>query len=1139
VPRPNPHHDLLFGILALQWDFVSKQALLDALRAWVREEQRPLRDLLVEHGSLGPEDRTFLDSLVQQEIAKDAARQADPTATAEEAAGIPLGQTETGPEVGATQPSSPTAPLTSGPPGAGCPAPRPQVPSRYRVLRPQARGGLGEVFVAEDTELHREVALKEIQERHADHLDSRARFLLEAEITGRLEHPGIVPVYGLGLHPDGRPYYAMRLIRGDSLSDAIARFHAPDGPSRDPRARNEELRRLLARFVAVCNAIAYAHSRGVLHRDLKPANIMLGPYGETLVVDWGVAKTLGMVEPSGAPGDALRPATADGTPETRVGNVLGTPAYMPPEQASGQLSRLGPASDVYSLGATLYCLLTGKPPFEGPDVVEILVQVQRGEFLPPRQVLRSVPPALEAICLKAMAHRPEARYAGPLELARDVEHWLADAPVSAYREGWVGPAGRWARRHRPAVAAAGGLLVMAVMALAVSTLLVSHEQEKTEEQRRTAVQALAARSQAQVQSLLTADPQAVPAILRDLQTDYDEALPQLRALADRRGLTRTQQARLGLALLPVNSGQAEDLCAAMLEAEPREMLMMRQLLLPHRARLARTLWPVEQAAGQEPGRRFRAAVALAAFDPANPHWKDAADRAAEQLLAANPLHLGTWAQALRPVRSALLRPLQQAFRAPEAARRQVAATVLADYAADQPRVLAELLLDADVQQYAILYPEFRSRRTVLIGCMEEELEKAPAKGTSSAQREALARRQANAAITLLKSGKEGPLWRLLQHSADPGRRSYLVDRLGALGADPAILIGRLEKEEDVSARRALLLALGGFGEQQLTRVQRRALAEQLLKLYRTDPDPGIHSAADWLLRRWGHGAEVKKLDDFLATAKPTAERRWFVNGQGQTLAVVRGPVEFDMGSPETEPDRHEGETLHRVRIPRSFAIATRPVTVKQFLKFEEDHDFPKRHAPSPDGPVPQVTWLQAVRYCRWLSEKEGIPEEEMCYPPLPQIKEGMKLPEKYLTRTGYRLPTEAEWEYACRAGAVTSRCYGSAEDLLGGYAWYSANGRDRTWPVGQLRPNDLGLFDVHGNLWQWCQDRWQEYPEVPEGKVHEDREDTAAVTDADNRVMRGGAFSDLPLYIRCAQRDGSRPTTQFLIVGLRVARTRR
>ena len=172
---------------------------------------------------------------------------------------------------------------------------------RFQLIRPHASGGIGQVWLARDSELQRDVAIKEIQPRFAEHADQRARFVLEAEVTGNLEHPGIVPVYSLGKNAEGRPYYAMRFIRGESLAVAIRRFHhdfrqnagSATTRSRRPSKWGIEFRQLVRRFLDVCNAIDYAHSRGVLHRDLKPANIMLGHYGETLVVDWGLAKVIG------------------------------------------------------------------------------------------------------------------------------------------------------------------------------------------------------------------------------------------------------------------------------------------------------------------------------------------------------------------------------------------------------------------------------------------------------------------------------------------------------------------------------------------------------------------------------------------------------------------------------------------------------------------------------------------------------------------------------------------------------------------------------------------------------------------------------------------------------------------------------
>jgi serine/threonine-protein kinase len=201
---------------------------------------------------------------------------------------------------------------------------------RFRLLRPHARGGLGEVFIALDAELHREVALKQILEKHADDPVSRRRFVLEAEVTGGLEHPGIVPVYGLGTYGSGRPYYAMRFIKGDSLKEAIEQFHGNDTLKSHPGRRSLELRKLLRRFLDVCNAVDYAHSRGVIHRDIKPANIILGRHGETLVVDWGLAKAVGRADP--AVGEQTLAPSSSGSSETMPGSALGTPAYMSPER---------------------------------------------------------------------------------------------------------------------------------------------------------------------------------------------------------------------------------------------------------------------------------------------------------------------------------------------------------------------------------------------------------------------------------------------------------------------------------------------------------------------------------------------------------------------------------------------------------------------------------------------------------------------------------------------------------------------------------------------------------------------------------------------------------------------------------------
>jgi tRNA A-37 threonylcarbamoyl transferase component Bud32 len=344
--RPGADRNLLFGILALQMDFIQRDALIAGMNAWVLDKAKPLGDILCAQGHLTTERLHLLDAIVaehlrahQDDIEKSLAAIAVPTPLRQELRSLADGDLQASlANVPSELPS--TVAYVPGPDGA----------VRYQVLRPHARGGLGEVFVALDQELHREVALKEIDATHADDPHSRGRFVREAEITGGLEHPGVVPVYGLGRHADGRPFYAMRFIRGETLKDAIARFH--ESPGHGLGHGDLEFRQLLGRFMAVCNAVAYAHSRGVIHRDLKPSNVMLGHYGETLVVDWGLAKAVGRdpAEDGARPAEpTLVPVLAEGSSATRTGAALGTPAYMSPEQAAGRLDQLGPASDVYSL----------------------------------------------------------------------------------------------------------------------------------------------------------------------------------------------------------------------------------------------------------------------------------------------------------------------------------------------------------------------------------------------------------------------------------------------------------------------------------------------------------------------------------------------------------------------------------------------------------------------------------------------------------------------------------------------------------------------------------------------------------------------------------------------------------------------
>jgi WD40 repeat protein len=502
--------NLLLGILAAQMNLVGRDALARAINDWMREAQRSLGEILVEQGALTHGQSVLLESLVDEhlvahggDVEKSFATvsvntlrsiwqaietEVDPALHLTLSLVSSTGAAETIADPEATLPPGTrlTAVLADGPSATT------SLGTRFLVIRPHARGGIGRVSVALDRELNREVALKEILPEQANNPHSRARFLLEAEVTGRLEHPGVVPVYGLGNDSSGHPFYAMRFVKGESLQDAILQFH------RDVKGTGEglgrwvfSLRSLLNRFVAVCSVMEYAHSRGIIHRDLKPSNILLGAYGETLVVDWGLAKVVGREDIEASSGiieAASRPASGSGTIETLPGTAVGTPVFMSPEQAEGRLDCVGPASDVYSLGASLYCLLTGQPPIPDSDIATVLRKVKTGELIPPRQVNRRVPAGLEAICLKAMALDPQARYSTPRELARDLECWMADEPVLVYREPLSVRLTRWGRRNRTLATAIGVLLVTAVVALGVGTVLLGWANDRTAGQRALALE---------------------------------------------------------------------------------------------------------------------------------------------------------------------------------------------------------------------------------------------------------------------------------------------------------------------------------------------------------------------------------------------------------------------------------------------------------------------------------------------------------------------------------------------------------------------------------------------------------------------------------------------------------------------------
>ncbi|HEX4751311.1 MAG TPA: SUMF1/EgtB/PvdO family nonheme iron enzyme, partial [Solirubrobacterales bacterium] len=591
-----------------------------------------------------------------------------------------------------------------------------------------------------------------------------------------------------------------------------------------------------------------------------------------------------------------------------------------------------------------------------------------------RDLNPSAPRPLEAIATKALARDRSKRYANPLDLADDVRRWIADEPVSAWREPLSKRVRRWMARHRTLVTASAAALVVALAAGGY----VLYDARLRAAQRLTA-------ARGRVDALATAQVRSLPLIVEQLGADRALVRDRLRQLA-RPGAEDHGRVAAALALLPEDPDQADSLAGRLLGADttPDEVLVLRDALIAnhHADRVAGRLRRALPAKASDlTEEQLRAAGALAGMAPRDPLLSATAPAIARKLVRENPLLIGSWREVFQPIATPLADPLRKVYADRTAAEpRALAFTLLFEFATrpgnpSEPEDLAALIGDADPDQFRQLLRrlESASNRDRAVAVLAPKV-KEPARFDDD-----LACRQGRWAMALLRLGNADSVWPIFRHRDDPSLRTELIHNLARFDFKPAAILDRLRGERDVSARRALILCLGEVPVGSIPEADRRALAERFLAWYRTDPDPGVHGGLDWLLRqRWGRGPDLAKIDRELASPTLPRDRDWFVNGQGQTYTIVRGPVEFRMGSTkQDDPERDPDEVPHLRRIERSFAIATREVTVAEYARFladkpegvadlRENPQF-KHDIPSADCAIGAETWYEAARYCNWLS----------------------------------------------------------------------------------------------------------------------------------------------------------------------------
>jgi formylglycine-generating enzyme required for sulfatase activity len=539
---------------------------------------------------------------------------------------------------------------------------------------------------------------------------------------------------------------------------------------------------------------------------------------------------------------------------------------------------------------------------------------------------------------------------------------------------------------------------------------------------------------------------------------------------------------------------------------------------------------------------------LALAQPDWNRWPGFADRLATKLVQVNPFEIAAWREVFQPVSLLLNPPLRRTYAdRSQSERRNLAFSLLLEFVSQpdhlrRPEALAGLFPDAYPDQFRSILrrlssPADRDRALAVI---------LPTVQVPAQRDLALAERQARLAPALLEFARPELVWPMLIHRDDPTLSTELIHILADYEVDPKTLIERLRLETDRSVRRALILALGGFAPDRIPPPLRADLKVVLLSWYRSDPDPGIHSAIDWVLRQgWKAGDELDAIDRVLSGPEIPADRNWLVNSLGQTFAIVRGPVSFSMGTlPGSDPYAGGDEAPRDRTIPRSFAIATRELSLSEFRLFLKDNPdlVPIFNRPSVQMRIPSdecaigaLTWYDAARYCNWLSAREKIPEDQWCYPKLFQT--GMTLPGNVLERTGYRLPTEGEWEYACRSGATTLWPQGLSEPRLMDYAWVIRDSGRLMHRPGLKRPNELGLFDTLGNASEWCMGALDLNRDANEQRPKEDRLLLLTIQDDQGVDSRGGSSLDPSADVRSANRNIRHPNERLPFFGMRLART--
>jgi len=1068
----NAEHNLIFAGLGLQLGIIAKDKVIRAFTEWLFDKARPLGEILVHQKAITPDQRKTLESAVEAHIQQEGGEQKalaslnhvkDLESDLDHLADNDLNQTLDGAvtqrkllglDVLFSQ-SHDSESSTTNKKGSISGLENKQI-DRFERQHFLDSGNLGEVFFAKDTELNRTVVTKYIRPEMSGDTLKQALFHLEGEVTGALEHPSVVPVYGMGKDIKGRLNYAMRYIRGKKLSRVIAEYHR-----KEAGLKQEALTGLLQNFQAVCLAIEYAHSKGVLHCDIKPDNIMIGDYGEVFVVDWGLVVVCGGVKGSS---DMLEMETLDpgvippykpselassGLHEQQGGSrrgIGGTPAYMAPEQfiatMSEDISLVTPKADIYALGSTLYHILTGKAPHLPKEGVKesldaFYFRITTGMILTPREKDASIPKLLEQIVLKAMQVEPEDRYASARELAEDIKRYVSDEPVHAYQESGLEKARRWVRKNKSLVGAAMVMLFLALPSMVLIFVIMGFNKELEKSNLLLEASKIAAETERDRANRNEKLAQEKLTDIKKVQEEAESYKIKINKIAN----------SLDLALIPAGT---------FIMGSPRFEKDRNNDETQHEVTITKPFY-------------------IGKYEVTQEQW--------ELMMGKNPSEIKgkklpvtdvSWEDCQNFIKK-LNKNTKGGYRLPTEAEWEYTCRAGTTTAYSFGRIITPE--DANYWPARIGEPKvvgsYKPNAFGLhdmhgnvfewcedwYGDYSEEAETDP-KGPATGEHRVI-RGVPNISDAIVRSSNRNirfpPNYR---GSVGGFRLAKTIDSEDLLKPNVKKLL--LEAEREVEAKT----------------IEKESKAK----------------------------TKAKEEED-KAKAKAKEEERKTKAKEAQKKAAIILHKEV-----EEKEDLGEGIKLDLVLIPASkFKMESFEVTIAdpfyigKYEVTQEQWESVMGNNPSEikDGkyPVTDVSWEDCKEFIKKLNTK---------------------------TKGGYRLPTEPEWEHACRAGTTTAYSFGN--EITPKDANYRDSKIGRPVAVGCYSPNAFGLYDMHGNVWEWCED-WNGL--LQNGEVT----DLIGPLTGEHGVLRGGSFYFVESFARSSFRSGITPIYGYYAKGFRLAKT--